>query len=70
MSYCASKKSKLLKDFDKTAALLEDYLVGRYGKDLADELHRQTRQEYERIIPQIPHIKGLRAALLLSPAST
>lgn len=66
MSYYASRKSKLLKDFDKTATLLEDYLVGRYGKAPADELHRQTRQEYERIIPQIPHIKGVRARALNS----
>ncbi|MHC4193224.1 MAG: L-2-amino-thiazoline-4-carboxylic acid hydrolase [Planctomycetota bacterium] len=66
MNYYASRKSKLLKDFDRTAALLEHYLVGRYGKNLADELHRQTRQEYERIIPQIPHIKGLRARALNS----
>jgi hypothetical protein len=66
MNYYASKESKLLKDFDRTAALLEDYLITRYGKDLADELHRETRQEYERIIPQIPHIKGLRARALNS----
>jgi hypothetical protein len=66
MNYYASRKSKLLKDFTKTTALTQDYLVDRYGKDLADRLYSQTHQEYEKIIPQIPHIKGLRARALNS----
>ena len=61
MNYYLPKKSKLLKDFDKTADLVEDYLVKRYGKELADRLYRETRQEYEKIIPEIPHIEGPRA---------
>jgi len=64
MSYYLPKKSKLLKDFDKTADLAQDYLVKRYGKELADRLYSETRQEYEKIIPEIPHIEGPRARAL------
>jgi hypothetical protein len=66
MNYYASKASKLLKDFDKTASLIEGYLVRRYGKELAHRLYRETRQEYEKIIPEIPHIKGAKARSLNS----
>lgn len=60
------KKLKLLKDFDKSADLMQNYLVQRYGKEFADRLYKQTRQEYEQLIPEIPRIKGLRARALNS----
>jgi len=64
LNYYLPKKSKLLKDFDKTADLTQDYLVKRYGEELAEKLYRETRQEYEKIIPEIPHIEGPRARAL------
>ncbi len=64
MNDYTSKKTKLLKDFDKTADLTQDYLVKRYGEELAEKLYRETRQEYEKIIPEIPHIEGPRARAL------
>jgi hypothetical protein len=63
-NYYLPKKSKLLKDFDKTADLMKDYLAKRYGEELAEKLYRETRQEYEKIIPEIPHIEGPRARAL------
>jgi len=66
MNYYASKKSKLLKDFDTTVDLMRDYLVRRYGEELAERLYRETRQEYEKIIPEIPYIQGFRARALNS----
>jgi len=65
-NYYISHKSKLLKSFDKTASLVKDSVVSRYGEDFADTLYRETRQEYEELIPQIPHIEGIRAAALNS----
>ena len=62
--YCASRKSKLLKDFDKTANLVRDSVVSSYGSDFADTLYREVRQEYEELIPQIPRIEGVRAGPL------
>jgi hypothetical protein len=64
LNYYLPKKTKLLKDFDKTADLTKDYLVKRYGEELAEKLYRETRQEYEKIIPEIPHIEGPRARAL------
>ena len=66
MSYYASRKSKLLKDFDRTAALVQDYLVQCYGKEFADTLHREARREYEKLIPEVPFIKDMRARALNS----
>ena len=66
MSYYVSRKSKLLKEFDRTAGLLQYYLAKHYGKNLADRLYRETRQEYEKIIPEIPYIRGMRARALNS----
>ena len=66
MSYYISKKSKLLKDFDTTAGLMQDYLVKRYSQEFADTLYKVARQEYENLIPNIPYIKGLRARALNS----
>jgi len=63
-NYYLPKKTKLLKDFDKTEDLTQDYLVKRYGEELAEKLYRETRQEYEKIIPEIPHIEGPRARAL------
>ena len=63
-NYYISRKPKLLKSFDKTAGLLRDSIVSRYGADFADTLYREVRQEYEALIPQIPHIEGIRAAPL------
>ncbi|MHC4143736.1 MAG: L-2-amino-thiazoline-4-carboxylic acid hydrolase [Planctomycetota bacterium] len=66
MGYSESQKSKLLKDFDATASLMRDYLVERYGQDFAGTLSRDARQEYERIIPEVPRIRGMRARALNS----
>lgn len=64
--YYVSRKSKLLRDFDKTADLMQFYLVQRYGEEFADMLYRDARQEYEDLIPEIPHIGGTRARALNS----
>jgi hypothetical protein len=65
-NYYISHRSKLLKDFDKTADLMQAYLVQRYGGELSDILYRETRQEYEDLIPEVPYIEGARARALNS----
>ncbi|MFC1929772.1 L-2-amino-thiazoline-4-carboxylic acid hydrolase [Chloroflexota bacterium] len=65
-NYYVSRKLKLLKDFDKTASLVKDPVVSSYGSDFADTLYREARQEYEALIPQIPHIKDFRGGPLNS----
>ncbi len=65
-SYYTSRKPKLLKDFDKTANLVKDFVVSSYGSDFANTLYRDARQEYEVLIPQIPRLKGTRGGALNS----
>lgn len=59
MSYYTTRKAKLLKDFDKSADITSDYVVSLYGRELADTLIKDARQEYEYLIPQIPYIDGM-----------
>jgi len=61
IGYYIEAKELLLKEFDLTVALMEDSLVKRYGKEFADKLKIEVRQEYEKLIPEIPYIQGVRA---------
>ena len=61
MNYYVHKKTRLLKNFDKTANLIRGYVVLRYGKELADSLFRKTRQNYEQLIPHMPHVDSFPA---------
>ena len=61
MSYYSRRKDTLLKRFDHTASLMGAWLTTRYGAEFATTLGRETRNEFEHLIPEIPHIKGLRA---------
>ena len=60
----ASQKSRLLKDLDKMAARVKRVLISRYGREQAQALIRQSRQEYEALIPQIPYI-GEKSPMLI-----
>ena len=62
--YYMDRKAELLQDFDKTAALVKDTVVSRYGTDLADALYLACRAAYEHLIPDIPFITGFRARAL------
>jgi predicted metal-dependent HD superfamily phosphohydrolase len=66
VGYYSARKEKLLKDFDSTSVLIKASLVARYGQEFASTLERDVRQEYEKLIPEIPYIKGSRARLLNS----
>ena len=43
MGYYSSRKEKLLKDFDRTSALMKDSLVARYKEEFATTLHNEVR---------------------------
>ena len=66
MGYYKARKEKLLREFDSTSALIRVSLAARYGQEFANTLQREVRQEYEKLIPEIPYIKGSRARLLNS----
>ena len=60
----SSHKSQLLDKFDEHCESMKGSLCERYGVDLANALCSDARQEYERVIPDIPYIKGIRARAL------
>jgi hypothetical protein len=64
--YYSERKEILMKDFDRTSALIKASLVARYGKEFTSTLQSEARQEYEKLIPEIPYIKGPRARMLNS----
>lgn len=51
-----SRKSRLLKDFDRAVARVRLVLIARYGEEQAKISIGESRQEYEALIPQIPYI--------------
>jgi hypothetical protein len=59
-----SRRSHLLKSFDRSVAHAKKVLDYRFGDGLAATLIGQSRSEYEAIIPQIPYI-GDRSPFLL-----
>ena len=54
--FYTSKKSKLLKNFDKTIKKVKDVFLNLYGEKLTNNLIKEARQEYESLIPQLPYI--------------
>jgi hypothetical protein len=64
IGYYTPRKAKLLGDFDRTTVLMVNSLNERYGKELSKTLQSEARQAYEKLIPDIPFIKGVRARTL------
>ena len=67
--YYISKKSKLLKSFDRSANLVRSTVVSTYGESLADTVIRDARREYEKLIPLLPPVDGaptLRSFLIIA----
>lgn len=56
--YYISQKPKLLKDFDKLIKRVRGVLVDRYGEEFTNLLVKETRQEYESLIPELPYLGG------------
>jgi len=56
--YYKSQKSKLLKDFDNIVKRTNKVFASHYGKDQANIIAAEIRQEYEALIPHIPYIGG------------
>ena len=59
-----SSKLQLLKGFDKSIARVKQVIISRYGEEQANILIRESRREYEALIPQIPYI-GDKSPLLI-----
>jgi hypothetical protein len=65
-----SRKSRLMKDFDKSISRVKRVLVARYGQEDASILMWESREKYKEIIPLIPYIGNKNPMLIfLLPAS-
>ena len=53
-----SRKTKLLKNFDKAARHMQSAASSIHGEELADEIVSEARAEFEAIVPEIPYIGG------------
>ena len=53
-SYFISRKQKLLKDWDNLMKKVRKAFISRYGKEFAETLMSEARQEYSKLIPEIP----------------
>ncbi|MDY6893182.1 MAG: hypothetical protein SVO26_05645 [Chloroflexota bacterium] len=53
-----SRKSKLMKDFDRVGKIIEDVLVSAYGDHIGRTIWKDACQEFEMLIPEMPDIGG------------
>lgn len=58
------RKARLLRNLDRWVARVRPLLLSRYGEERTAALIRDSRQEYEALVPQIPYI-GDRNPLLI-----
>jgi hypothetical protein len=56
--YYLARKAEILLQFDTHAKAWRPFLVNSYGSEFAGEVLRETRQQYEALIPTIPYIGG------------
>ena len=64
IGYYSEFEKKLLKDLDSICLLIKNSITTRYGEDFANNLLKDIREEYQKLIPEIPYIKGIRAKFL------
>ena len=58
-----SRKNKLLRSFDKLLARVQPWVINWLGEEQAARFMRDSRQEYETLIPRIPFIGNSYQAL-------
>lgn len=63
-AYFISRRSKLLKEFDNLMKKARIVLISQYGKEFVETLVSETRQEYAKLIPEIPYVGQNRILVL------
>jgi hypothetical protein len=56
--YYLVRKPNLLKGHDKVISAGKSFAVSRYRETFAETLARESREEFEKLIPQIPYTGG------------
>jgi hypothetical protein len=57
-NFYSSQESRLLKDFDRVIHQIKGEITSRYGVEQTDELIHASREEYRRLIPDLPFVGG------------
>lgn len=68
--YYISRKGKLLKEFDHVVGRVKKILVRRYGEAFTAQVVKETRMEYESLIPKLPYIGGKKNPLTFNLVSS
>jgi hypothetical protein len=58
IEYYLSHKSEIIMQFETHAKAWRPFLANSYGDGFANAVLRETRQQYEALIPEIPYIGG------------
>jgi hypothetical protein len=61
--YYTAQAGKLLRWFDRAARHYRPVLAARLADESPDEIVRETRREFERLLPAIPYIGGRKNSL-------
>ena len=56
--YYTSQTTKLLRDFDRMVRQVKDPIITRYGARLSAEMVTSAREEFHRLIPDLPYVGG------------
>lgn len=64
VGFYTSRKERLMRDLEASCTLMRSSLIARYGEEVTNELQREVLQQYEKMIQEIPYIRGLRARAL------
>lgn len=52
------KESRLLRDFERVIRTVKHPIATRYGEERAASMIQVTRQEYRRLLPELPYVGG------------
>lgn len=56
--YYTSRRKRLIRDFDRVVREVGEVFEARYGLERTRAMIRRAREEYERLIPELPYVGG------------
>jgi len=57
--YYTKRKPEMMKNFSHELEIARELLIKKFNEPKLDELFKQMKSEYEKLIPEIPYIGGL-----------
>ncbi len=56
--YYVARQAELLQEFDEEVERWRSVLAPQYGPDFAEQVLRESREQYQSLLPQLPYIGG------------